>query len=87
MVEDALQDPRFFREVDVLTRFQTRTILGVPLRTKEKSFGVIEAVNKISGKYEDDNVRVLQHLAAQTDDRHRKQPPLSAERPDSRNGA
>ncbi len=65
VVEDALQDPRFFREVDVLTRFQTRTILGVPLRTKEKSFGVIEVINKISGRYEDDDVRVLQTLAAQ----------------------
>lgn len=65
VVDDAIQDPRLFREVDVLTRFQTRTILGVPLRTKEKTFGVIEAVNKLAGKYEDDDVRVLQTLAAQ----------------------
>jgi signal transduction histidine kinase len=65
VVDNAIEDPRFFREVDVLTHFQTRTILGTPLRTKEKTFGVIEAVNKLSGKYEDDDVRVLQTLAAQ----------------------
>ncbi|HEX9795660.1 MAG TPA: ATP-binding protein [Anaerolineales bacterium] len=65
VVDDALRDPRFFREVDVLNRFQTRTILGVPLRTKDKAFGVIEAVNKLSGTFDEDDVRVLQTLAAQ----------------------
>lgn len=65
VVDDALRDPRFFREVDVLSRFQTRTILGVPLRTKDKAFGVIEAVNKLSGTFDEDDVRVLQTLAAQ----------------------
>lgn len=65
VVEDALQDPRFFREVDVLTEFQTKTILGVPLKTKDKTFGVIEAVNKIRGTYDEEDVRVLQTLAAQ----------------------
>lgn len=65
VVEDALRDPRFFREVDVLNRYQTHTILGVPLRTKEKAFGVIEAVNKINGTFDDEDVRVLQTLAAQ----------------------
>lgn len=65
VVADALQDPRFFREVDVLNRFQTKSILGVPLRTKEKAFGVIEAVNKRDGSFDEDDVRVLQTLAAQ----------------------
>lgn len=65
LVGDALQDPRFFREVDVLTRFQTRSILGVPLRTKDKTLGVIEAVNKIEGDFTDEDLRLLQTLAAQ----------------------
>jgi signal transduction histidine kinase len=65
VVRDALRDPRFFREVDVLNRYQTHTILGVPLRTKDKAFGVIEAVNKIDGSFDDEDVRVLQTLAAQ----------------------
>jgi signal transduction histidine kinase len=65
LVEDALTDPRFFREMDVLTRFQTRTVLGVPLRTQEKILGVIEAVNKRKGRFDDQDIRILQALAAQ----------------------
>ena len=65
VVSDALQDHRFFREVDVINRYQTETILGVPLRTKEEAFGVIEAVNKRQGVFDDEDVRVLQTLAAQ----------------------
>jgi signal transduction histidine kinase len=67
LVEDALKDPRFFREVDVITRFQTSNILGVPLRTKEKekTLGVIEAVNKLEGKFDGEDLRLLQTLAAQ----------------------
>lgn len=65
IVSDALRDPRFFREVDVLTDFQTKDILGVPLKTKDEAFGVIEAVNKLSGAFDEDDIRVLQTLAAQ----------------------
>lgn len=65
IVDDALQDPRFFKEVDVLTRFQTRSILGVPLRTKEKTLGVIEAVNKEKGSFDPEDQRLLETLAGQ----------------------
>ncbi len=65
LVEDALRDPRFFREVDVVTEFQTRTILGVPLRTKDKTLGVIEAINKTQGAFDEEDLRILQSLAAQ----------------------
>jgi signal transduction histidine kinase len=65
MVEDVLHDPRFFREVDLLTRFQTRSILGVPLTTKDKTLGVIEAVNKRSGVFDEQDLRLLVTLAAQ----------------------
>ena len=65
LVEDVLQDPRFFREVDVLTRFQTRDILGVPMRTKDKTLGVIEAINKEQGVFDQDDQKLLETLAAQ----------------------
>jgi signal transduction histidine kinase len=65
LVEDALTDSRFFREVDVLTRFQTKNILGVPLRTKDKTLGVIEAINKNHGSFDEEDLRLLQTLAAQ----------------------
>jgi signal transduction histidine kinase len=65
LVEDALQDERFFREVDVITRFKTKSILGVPLIAKGKTLGVIEAVNKKAGEYEQEDTQLLQSLAAQ----------------------
>ncbi|HEY43219.1 MAG TPA: GAF domain-containing sensor histidine kinase [Anaerolineae bacterium] len=65
LVQDAMSDPRFFREVDVLTRFKTRSILGVPLLAKDKTLGVIEVVNKLEGTFEEMDLRLLQSLAAQ----------------------
>ena len=65
VVQDALRDSRFFREVDVLTRFSTSSVMGVPLRTKDKTLGVIEAVNKLNGTFDQEDVRLLQALAAQ----------------------
>jgi signal transduction histidine kinase len=64
LVADALNDPRFFREVDVLTRFRTRSVLGVPLQTKGKTIGVIEAINKKRAEFDEHDVRLLQALAA-----------------------
>jgi GAF domain-containing protein len=63
--EDVLSDTRFFREIDVLTTFKTRSILCVPLRTKNKALGVIEAVNKREGGFSAEDVQILQTLAAQ----------------------
>lgn len=65
IVADALQDARFFGEVDIRTSFETRSILGVPLHTKDKTLGVIEAVNKRAGAFDEQDVRLLETLAAQ----------------------
>jgi len=64
-VEDAMADARFYREVDVLTQFQTRSVLGVPLRTLDKTLGVIEAVNKVQGGFLEEDERLLLALASQ----------------------
>ncbi|GMR09662.1 MAG: hypothetical protein BMS9Abin28_0482 [Anaerolineae bacterium] len=63
--QDVMNDPRFYREMDALTRFETQSILGVPLRTKDKVLGVIESVNKTEGIFTDEDVQILQTLAAQ----------------------
>ena len=63
--QDVLNDPRFYREMDALTQFETQSILGVPLRTKDKILGVIESVNKTEGIYTDEDVQILQPLAPQ----------------------
>jgi signal transduction histidine kinase len=64
-VEDAVADERFYPEVDVLTQFQTRSVLCVPLRTQDKILGVIEAVNKVNGPFREEDERLLVSLASQ----------------------
>ncbi len=46
LVQDADEDPRFFPAVDAATGIKTRSILCVPLASKEKILGVIELINK-----------------------------------------
>jgi signal transduction histidine kinase len=64
ILEDAGKDPRFFREIDIVTSFPAANIIGVPLSTKDKTVGVLEAVNKATG-FDDHDRRVLEALAAQ----------------------
>ncbi|MGD8634213.1 MAG: GAF domain-containing protein, partial [Anaerolineales bacterium] len=64
IVEDPV-DPRFFREIDIVTSFPATNIIGVPLLTKDKIIGVIEAVNKAEGTFDKHDRRVLEALAAQ----------------------
>jgi len=65
LVADAFSDVRFFREVDMITNTQTRNIIGVPLRTKDKTLGVIEGINKESDAFDQEDLRILQALASQ----------------------
>jgi signal transduction histidine kinase len=65
LVENTQSDSRFFADIDVQTRFHTRSVLGVPLLTKDQPLGVIEAVNKRKGTFQEDDLRMLQSLAAQ----------------------
>ncbi|GAB6144119.1 sensor domain-containing diguanylate cyclase [Desulfocicer niacini] len=50
IIEDVAGDERFCAQIDQSTGFKTSSIIGVPLKTDEKIFGVIELVNKISGE-------------------------------------
>ncbi len=40
------KDPRFFKGVDEKTDFKTRNVICVPVITKERRIGVMEAINK-----------------------------------------
>ena len=65
LVEDSDGETSYFRDVDLVTSSRAKTILGVPLRTKEKTIGVIEAVNKHEGRFDAADQRVLEALGAQ----------------------
>ena len=66
VIKDAETDKRVYREFDRALRFETRSILGVPLMVKQEPIGVIEAVNKQDERhYTEDDLAVLEALAAQ----------------------
>ncbi len=65
MIEDVSQDSRFFGGVAKATNFQSRSILGVPLSTKNKTVGVLEALNKFEGSFTEDDEEMLMVLGAQ----------------------
>ncbi|MCD4744169.1 MAG: sensor domain-containing diguanylate cyclase [Desulfobacteraceae bacterium] len=50
IVGDVEHDRRFDVNIDKQTGFKTQSIIGVPLITGKKIFGVIELINKISGE-------------------------------------
>ncbi|NIM93724.1 MAG: GAF domain-containing protein [Anaerolineales bacterium] len=66
VIQDAANDPRVYREVDQTLSSHTISLLGVPLKVKEKPIGVIEAINKQNkGQYTEDDLAVLETLAGQ----------------------
>ena len=66
IIADAMSDPRHFRKVDDQITFVTRSILGVPLVSKQKPIGVLQALNKKgAGQFTGDDVDTLEALAAQ----------------------
>jgi signal transduction histidine kinase len=65
VVPDTTKDPRWSHKVDRQTAFITRSILGVPLLTRDKTLGALEAINRRTGTFTEEDVTVLQTLAAQ----------------------
>jgi PAS domain S-box-containing protein len=64
MVQDAAKDPRWYAEWDRQSGFTTRSILCVPLRSKGRTIGAIEAINKTSGPFDREDLSLLTSMAA-----------------------
>ncbi len=66
LVPDVDKDPRFYRRVDKETKFVTRSILCVPLKIKEKTIGVVQAINhKTRVSFDESDVPLLEALSNQ----------------------
>lgn len=65
IVSDAQKDPRHFNQVGKVTQIVTNSLLGVPLITKGKVIGVLEAINKYQGNFTENDQEVLMALGAQ----------------------
>jgi len=64
-ISDVHEDARFFGDIEQTTGFATESMLGVPLITKNKIVGVLEAINKHRGKFTDADESMLLVLGAQ----------------------
>jgi signal transduction histidine kinase len=66
IINDVSKDDRFFAQSDVRTGFQTRALIGVPLKVKERVIGVLEAINPADGRpFTEEDVELLTTLSAQ----------------------
>ena len=66
IIQDAYKDARFNRSVDEQTGYVTRNILCVPIRTVAgQVIGVIQQLNKVHGKFNKDDLSLLEAMASQ----------------------
>ena len=61
---DARQDPRYHPDVDSYAGIRTRSVLCAPLLLRGVSMGVLELVNKIEGEFGEDDLRLVESVAA-----------------------
>ncbi len=64
-ITDAQNDRRFYADVDRVSGHPTHSLIGVPLITKNKVVGVLEALNKQNGKFTEGDESMLAVLGAQ----------------------
>ena len=62
IVPDVSKDERFNSRIDQLTRWETRSILCVPLTSKDKILGVIQLINVDMSSFGDDQFMLFQAL-------------------------
>ncbi len=66
VLDDVSHDPRHYRGADDQSGFDTRSLLGVPMRFRDQPIGVLEAVNKRRGIWTEDDRRNMLILASQS---------------------
>lgn len=62
-IPDTKADSRHFSAVDFAAAFETHSLLAVPLLVRGKPLGVLEAVNKASAHYTEEDITILETLA------------------------
>ena len=62
IVPDVYTDPRFARRIDEMTRWETRSIICFPLRSRLRVLGVIQLVNVDMQHFGDQEIYFLQSL-------------------------
>ncbi len=65
IVPDVAKDPRFYSGVDEKTKFRTKSVLCVPMRSRDRIIGVVEVVNKVGGdQFTQDDYEIFENVVA-----------------------
>jgi len=66
IVNDAQNDPRLYRRVDQATHLTTRNLLALPIRSRQRLWGVLELINKAGEEaFDQRDLRVAAVAASQ----------------------
>ncbi len=65
VVNDVAADSRFYRAADDRSHFVTRNMICVPVRSKDRMLGVLQAINKRRGRFTDQDLADFTSLAHQ----------------------
>lgn len=65
IINEVATDPRHFREVGERVQLQIRSLVGVPMRIQDEVIGVLEAVNKQQGDFQESDLQTLSIVASQ----------------------
>ncbi|HYE23859.1 MAG TPA: sensor domain-containing diguanylate cyclase [Clostridia bacterium] len=63
IVPDVYNDPRFAKRIDEMTKWQTRSIICIPLASRQRVLGVIQLINVDMSHFGDNELLLLQALA------------------------
>jgi PAS domain S-box-containing protein len=64
VINDAYDDPRFYKEIDRKSGFRTRNILCIPLINRHSQrIGALQTLNKISGDFTNDDLLLLKSMS------------------------
>jgi diguanylate cyclase (GGDEF)-like protein len=62
IVPDVYTDPRFAKRIDEMTKWQTRSIICIPLKSKHRTLGVIQLINCDVANFTDNEMFFLHAL-------------------------
>jgi len=63
IVNDVMKDPRFAKRIDEMTKWETRSIICIPLRSRLRILGVIQLVNVDMANFSEKEQFFLQSLS------------------------
>lgn len=65
LIADVDKDPRFSNKADKKSSFVTRNMICVPVKIKEETIGVLQAINRLNGTFREKDLELFKMLANQ----------------------